>query len=101
MDRKKDMIIVSGFKVFPNELEEIISKHPKVLEVAAIGIPDDKSGEAVKVYIVKKERSSNDSEILDYCKQYLTNYKVPKFVEFRGSLPKTNVGKVLRRELKT
>lgn len=101
VDRKKDMIIVSGFKVFPNELEEIISKHPKVLEVAAIGIPDDKSGEAVKVFIVKKERSLNESEILDYCKQYLTNYKVPKFVEFRESLPKTNVGKVLRRELKT
>jgi long-chain acyl-CoA synthetase len=100
VDRKKDMIIVSGFKVFPNELEEIISKHPKVLEVAAIGIPDDKSGEAVKIFIVKKDKSLRESEIIDYCKKYLTNYKVPKFVEFRDSLPKSNIGKVLRRELK-
>ena len=100
VDRKKDMIIVSGFKVFPNELEEVISKHPKVLEVAAVGVPDEKSGEVVKVFIVKKDKSLSESEIIDYCKQYLTNYKVPKSVEFRESLPKTNVGKVLRRELK-
>jgi len=101
VDRKKDMIIVSGFKVFPNELEEVISKHPKVLEVAAVGVPDEKSGEMVKVFIVKKDKSLSESEIIDYCKHYLTNYKVPKSVEFRESLPKTNVGKVLRRELKT
>ncbi len=101
VDRKKDMIIVSGFKVFPNELEEVISKHPKVLEVAAIGIPDEKSGEAVKVFIVKKDKSLDENEIIDYCKEYMTNYKVPKYVEFRASLPKTNVGKVLRRELKS
>lgn len=101
VDRKKDMIIVSGFKVFPNELEEVISKHPKVLEVAAVGLPDEKSGELVKVFVVKRDKSLTESEILDYCKLYLTNYKVPKSVEFRESLPKTNVGKVLRRELKT
>ncbi len=101
VDRKKDMIIVSGFNVFPNEIEEVVSKYPKVLEVAAIGIDDEKSGEAIKIFIVKKDQSLSETEILNYCRKNLTNYKVPKAVEFRESLPKTNIGKILRRELKT
>lgn len=100
VDRKKDMILVSGFNVYPNEIEDVIAKHPKVLEVAAIGVPDAKSGEVPKVFIVKKDKSLTESEILDYCKEYLTNYKLPRSVEFRDSLPKTNVGKILRRELR-
>jgi long-chain acyl-CoA synthetase len=100
VDRKKDMIIVSGFKVFPNEIEEVISRHPKVLEVAVVGIPDPRSGEIVKACIVKKDKSLSTEEIQNYCKTYLTNYKIPKAIEFMDSLPKTNVGKVLRRELK-
>ena len=94
------MILVSGFNVYPNEIEDVIAKHPKVLEVAAIGVPDAKSGEVPKVFIVKKDKSLTESEILDYCKEYLTNYKLPRSVEFRESLPKTNVGKILRRELR-
>lgn len=100
VDRKKDMILVSGFNVYPNEIEDVIAKHPKVLEVAAIGVPDAKSGEVPKVFIVKKDKSLTESEILEYCKEYLTNYKLPRSVEFRDSLPKTNVGKILRRELR-
>lgn len=100
VDRKKDMILVSGFNVYPNEIEDVLAKHPKILEVAAIGYPDEHSGEVVKVVIVKKDPSLTEKEVTDFCKKYLTNYKIPKHVEFRTELPKTNVGKVLRRALR-
>lgn len=100
VDRKKDMILVSGFNVYPNEIEEVISQHPKVLEVAAIGIPSEKSGEVVKVFIVRKDKSLKEKEVITFCKQHCTGYKVPKEVEFRDELPKSNVGKILRRELR-
>lgn len=100
VDRKKDMILVSGFNVYPNEVEDAIASHPGVLEVAAIGIPDEHSGEVVKVFVVKKEANVSEKDIIDYAKKSLTNYKVPKFVEFRKELPKTNVGKILRRALR-
>lgn len=101
VDRKKDMIIVSGFNVFPAEIEEVLSRHPKILEVAAIGIPDDKSGEVVKVFIVKRDKSLDKEEVEQYCRENFTNYKLPKAIEFRDTLPKTNIGKVLRRELRS
>jgi long-chain acyl-CoA synthetase len=101
-DRKKDMIIVSGFKVFPNELEDVVMLHPGVLEVAAIGVQDERSGEAVKIVVVKKDPSLGESELLEHCRKHLTGYKVPKLVEFRTEpLPKSNIGKILRRELRT
>ena len=100
VDRKKDMILVSGFNVYPNEVEDVIATHPKVLEVAAVGIPDEKSGEVVKVFVVKKDASLTEAEVLAHCKENLTGYKIPKQVEFRAELPKTNVGKILRRELR-
>ena len=100
VDRKKDMILVSGFNVYPNEIEDEVVKHPKVLEAAAIGIPDEKSGEVVKVYVVKKDPSLTKAELIDYCKGCMTGYKVPREVEFKDELPKTNVGKILRRKLK-
>lgn len=100
VDRKKDMILVSGFNVYPNEIEDVISMHPKVLEVAVIGIPDEKCGEAVKAFIVPRDSSLTRNEVMDWCRENLTNYKLPKHVEFRESLPKTPVGKVLRRELR-
>ncbi|RUO28913.1 long-chain-fatty-acid--CoA ligase FadD [Aliidiomarina sedimenti] len=100
VDRKKDMILVSGFNVYPNEIEEVVASHPKVLEVAAIGVPNDASGEAVKVVLVKKDDSLTEKEVVEYCRENLTAYKVPKLVEFREELPKTNVGKILRRELR-
>lgn len=100
VDRKKDMILVSGFNVYPNEVEDIIAHHPGVLEVAAIGIPDDKSGEAVKVFIVKKDPNVTENEIIEFARKELVNYKIPKYVEFRSELPKTNVGKILRRALR-
>jgi len=100
VDRKKDMIIVSGFKVFPNEVEDVVQAHPKVKECAVVGIENEKSGEAVKLFVVKKDKSLSKDEIIAYCKENLTAYKIPKEVEFRDSLPKTNVGKILRRELK-
>lgn len=100
VDRKKDMILVSGFNVYPNEIEAVVASHDKVLEVAAIGVPDEKSGEVPKIFIVKKDNSLTEDEILAYCRQNLTNYKVPRHVEFRTELPKTNVGKILRRELR-
>jgi long-chain acyl-CoA synthetase len=100
-DRKKDVIVVSGFKVFPNEVEDVAMLHPGVLEVAAIGVPDEKSGEAVKLIVVKKDPSLTAEELLAHCKIHLTGYKVPKLVEFRTEpLPKSNVGKVLRRLLR-
>ncbi len=100
VDRKKDMILVSGFNVYPNELEEVVAQHPGVLEVAAIGVPDEKSGEVPKLFIVKKDASLTDKDVIDFCRKNLTAYKVPRFVEFRTELPKTNVGKILRRELR-
>lgn len=100
VDRKKDMILVSGFNVYPNEVEDVVSSHPKVLECAAVGVNCDKSGEVVKIFIVKKDNSLNEDEIKEFCKIELTNYKRPKFVEFREDLPKSNVGKILRKELR-
>lgn len=100
VDRKKDMIKVSGFNVFPNEVENVVAANPKVLEVAAIGVPDSRSGEVIKIFVVKKDQSLTEQELLKYCHENLTNYKVPKHVEFRTELPKTNVGKILRRALK-
>ena len=100
VDRKKDMIKVSGFNVFPNEIENVIAAHPKVLEVAAIGVPDARSGEVIKVFIVKRDQSLSEDELKEYCHANLTNYKVPKYFVFRTELPKTNVGKILRRVLK-
>jgi long-chain acyl-CoA synthetase len=100
VDRKKDMIKVSGFNVFPNEVENVVAGHPKVLEVAAIGVPDAKSGEVIKIFVVKRDQSLTEDELLKYCHANLTNYKVPKRIEFRNELPKTNVGKILRRALK-
>jgi long-chain acyl-CoA synthetase len=100
VDRKKDMILVSGFNVFPNEIEGVIAHHPKVLEVAVIGVPDAKSTEAVKVFVVKSDPSLTEQELRSYCKEQLTGYKRPRHVEFRDDLPKSNVGKILRRELR-
>ncbi|QGH63370.1 long-chain-fatty-acid--CoA ligase FadD [Serratia proteamaculans] len=100
VDRKKDMILVSGFNVYPNEIEDVVSQHPKVLECAAIGVPSDVSGEAVKICVVKKDGSLTKEELLTHCRRQLTGYKVPKIVEFRDELPKSNVGKILRRELR-
>lgn len=102
VDRKKDMILVSGFNVYPNEIEGVLALHPGVLEVACIGVPDSKSGEAVKVFVVPKAGVTLTSQdVIEYCKQNLTGYKVPRFVEFRKELPKSNVGKILRRELRS
>ena len=100
VDRKKDMILVSGFNVYPNEVEDVIATHPGVLEVAAIGVPDEKSGEVVKVFVVKKDPGLSQEAVIEHAKKSLTSYKVPKAVEFRKELPKTNVGKILRRALK-
>ena len=100
VDRKKDMIIVSGFNVFPNEIEDVVTSHPKVVECAAVGIPDAKSGEAVKVYVVPTKEGVTANEIKEFCRERLTAYKVPKHFEFRDELPKSNVGKILRRELR-
>ncbi|BCZ79038.1 long-chain-fatty-acid--CoA ligase [Paraburkholderia terrae] len=100
VDRKKDMILVSGFNVYPNEIEDVVAKHPGVFEVAAVGVPDEHSGEAVKLYIVKKDDAITDADIFAYCKTQLTGYKRPRIVEFRKELPKSNVGKILRRELR-
>ena len=100
VDRLKDMIIVSGFNVFPNEIEDICAMHPGVLEVAAIGVPHDVSGEIVKIFVVKKDNALQESELKAHCRESLTAYKVPKLIEFRSELPKTNVGKILRRSLR-
>lgn len=99
-DRKKDMILVSGFNVYPNELEDVICSHPGVLEAAAVGIPDEKSGEAIKVFVVRKDEALDRDAIRSHCRESMTGYKVPKHVEFRDELPKSNVGKILRRELR-
>jgi long-chain acyl-CoA synthetase len=100
VDRKKDMILVSGFNVYPNEIEDVIALMPGVLEVAAVGVPDEKSGEAVKVVIVKKDEALTAEQVKSFCREQLTGYKLPKLVEFRTELPKSNVGKILRRELR-
>jgi len=100
VDRKKDMILVSGFNVYPNEIEDVLMLHPKVREAAAIGVPNDVAGETVKICVVKKDPSLTKEELIAHCKKNLTGYKVPKLVEFRDELPKTNVGKILRRELR-
>ena len=100
VDRKKDMILVSGFNVYPNEIEQVVAMHPGVLEVAAIGVPDEHSGEVPKLFIVKKDPALTEKDILEHCKEQLTGYKRPKYVEFRSELPKTNVGKILRRALR-
>ncbi len=100
VDRKKDMILVSGFNVYPNELEEVVAEHPGVLEVAAVGVPDEHSGEVPKLFVVKKDEKLTEQEIIDFTRDKLTGYKRPRHVEFRKELPKTNVGKILRRELR-
>ncbi|WP_339880020.1 long-chain-fatty-acid--CoA ligase FadD [Pseudidiomarina gelatinasegens] len=100
VDRKKDMILVSGFNVYPNEIEDVIADHPKVLEVAAVGVPHDSSGEQVKIFVVRKDKSLTEKELISYARENMTGYKIPKLVEFREELPKTNVGKILRRELR-
>lgn len=100
VDRKKDMILVSGFNVYPNEIEGVVALHPGVLECACIGVPDANSGEAVKLFVVRKDPSLTVDQLMDYCKEQFTAYKKPKYIEFRLELPKTNVGKILRRELR-
>ena len=100
VDRKKDMILVSGFNVYPNEIEDVIASHDGVLEVACIGVPDAKSGEAVKVFVVKKDQNLTEQDLKDYCKERLTGYKKPRHYAFKEDLPKSNVGKILRRKLK-
>jgi long-chain acyl-CoA synthetase len=100
VDRKKDMILVSGFNVYPNEIEGVVAMHPGVLECAAVGVPDTKSGEAVKLFVVKKDANLTADDVLRHCREHLTGYKMPRDVEFRAELPKSNVGKILRRELR-
>jgi long-chain acyl-CoA synthetase len=100
VDRKKDMILVSGFNVYPNEIEDVVAMCPKVLESAAIGIPDEKSGESVKLFVVKKDPSLTEKEVIDHCRVHMTAYKIPRSVEFRSELPKSNVGKILRKDLR-
>jgi long-chain acyl-CoA synthetase len=94
------MILVSGFNVYPNEIEQVVAMHPGVLECAAIGVPDEHSGEVPKIFVVKKDPQLTEKDVLEHCKQALTGYKRPKYVEFRTELPKTNVGKILRRALR-
>jgi len=101
VDRIKDMILVSGFNVYPNEIEDAVMTHPKVINCAAIGVPDERSGEAVKLFVVAKDAHLTAEDIKSYCKNKLTGYKVPKHIEFRDSLPVSPVGKILRKELRT
>ena len=100
VDRKKDMILVSGFNVYPNEVEEVVAHHPEVQEVGAIGVPDELSGEAVKIVVVKRSPGLTEESLRAYCEEHLTGYKRPRHIEFADDLPKTNVGKILRRELR-
>jgi long-chain acyl-CoA synthetase len=100
VDRKKDMVLVSGFNVYPNEVEGVVAAHPGVLECAVIGVPDEKSGEVVKLFVVKKDPALTEADVRRHCEQHLTGYKRPRFIEFRDELPKTNVGKILRRALR-
>ena len=100
VDRLKDLIIVSGFNVYPNEVENVVASHPKVLEVGAIGVPHEKSGETVKLFVVKKDESLTEQELKDFCYEEMTRYKCPKLIQFVRELPKSNVGKVLRKDLR-
>jgi long-chain acyl-CoA synthetase len=100
VDRKKDMILVSGFNVFPNEIEEVAAMHDMVLEAAAVGVPHEVSGEVVKLFVVKKDDQLTETMVIEHCRTHLTGYKVPKHIVFKDDLPKTNVGKILRRELR-
>ena len=100
VDRKKDMILVSGFNVYPNEVEDVVAMCPGVLECAVVGVPDEKSGEAVKLVVVKKDDSLTEEVLRKYCRENMTGYKQPRVIEFRTELPKTPVGKILRRELR-
>ena len=100
VDRKKDMILVSGFNVYPNEVEDAVAEHPDVAEVGAIGIADEKSGEMVKIVVVRRNNQVTERELIDFCRTRLAGYKIPKIVEFRSEMPKTSVGKILRRALK-
>jgi long-chain acyl-CoA synthetase len=100
VDRKKDMILVSGFNVYPTEIEQVVNLHPGVLECAAVGVPDAKSGEAVKLFVVKRDGALSEDDVADYCRTNFTAYKRPRSIEFRDELPKSNVGKLLRRELR-
>jgi long-chain acyl-CoA synthetase len=100
VDRKKDMILVSGFNVYPNEIEEVVAEHPGVLECAAVGVPDGKTGEAIKLFVVKKDAGLDEQALRDWCRRCLTAYKRPHLFEFRTELPKSNVGKILRRALR-
>ena len=100
VDRKKDMVVVSGFNVYPNEVEDCLATHPGILEAAVIGVPNEATGEEVKAFVVKRDPSLTETEIRAFCKSHLTAYKVPKQVAFRDSLPKSNVGKILRKDLR-
>ncbi len=100
VDRKKDMILVSGFNVYPNEIEDVLAMHPGVLESAAVGVPDEKTGEAIKIFVVKKDPDLTEASIIEHCRAHLTGYKIPRQIAFRSELPKTNVGKILRRQLR-
>jgi len=100
LDRKKDMILVSGFNVYPNEIEAAAIEHPGILEAAAIGVPNGASGEVVKLYVIRKDPNLTEADVIAHCRKLLTGYKVPKFVEFREDLPRSNVGKILRKELR-
>ncbi|MDB5640817.1 MAG: long-chain fatty acid--CoA ligase, partial [Hyphomicrobiales bacterium] len=100
VDRIKDMILVSGFNVYPNEVEDVLASHPKVMEAAVIGVPDAHSGEAVRAFVVPREGGVTEEELREWCKVKLTGYKLPRKYDFRATLPKTNVGKILRRELR-
>lgn len=100
VDRKKDMVLVSGFNVYPSEVEAVVALHPGVLECAVVGVPDAHTGEAVKLYVVRRDPSLTVDDLMAYCHEQLTGYKRPKFIEFRSELPKSNVGKILRRELR-
>ena len=100
VDRKKDMSLVSGFNVYPNEIEEVVAQCPGVLEVACVGVPNERSGESVKIFVVKKDPTLTEERIKAYCRENLTAYKCPREIEFRDELPKTNVGKILRRALR-
>jgi long-chain acyl-CoA synthetase len=101
VDRKKDMILVSGFNVYPNEIEQVVNLHPGVLECAAIGVPDERSGEAVKLFVIRRDPALAEEDIAAYCRENFTAYKRPRSIEFRDELPKSNVGKILRRELRS
>ncbi|MEM8753621.1 MAG: long-chain fatty acid--CoA ligase, partial [Pseudomonadota bacterium] len=100
VDRKKDMVVVSGFNVYPNEVEDVLTTHPSIKEAAVIGVPDEAAGEAVKAFVVSADPGLDAAAVRAYCKERLTGYKAPKLVEFRDDLPKSNVGKILRKDLR-